>query len=80
MSLPRPPKCCQSFHVLPRELGPRCQSCKPGLGVEVGYPVPAPKVLSAVSGSVLSTGPSSGSPLICLGNRFGFQRTSRPSF
>lgn len=49
MPLPCPPKCCQSFHVLPWELGPRCLSCQPGLGVEVGYPVPAPKVLSAVS-------------------------------
>lgn len=42
MSLPCPLKCCLSFHVLPRELGPRRSSCKPGLGVEVGYPVPAP--------------------------------------
>lgn len=44
--LSHPPKCCQSFQVLPQELSPRLRPCKSGLGVEVGYPVPAPKVVS----------------------------------
>lgn len=76
---PCPPKFCQSFHVLPQELGPRCRSCKPGLWVEVGYPVPAPKVLS-VSGSVLSTDPSSGSTPILPGKPFWFPEDPQPRF
>lgn len=50
--LSRPPKCCRSFQVLPQELSPRLRPCKSGLGVEVGYPVPAPKVMSVISDSI----------------------------
>lgn len=41
-----------SLQVLPQELSPRLHPCKPGLGVEVGYSVPAPKVLSVISDSI----------------------------
>lgn len=63
-----------------RELGPRCRSCKPGLGVEVGYPVPAPKVLSVTSGSVLSTDPSSGSTSNLPGKPFWFPEDPQAQF